>query len=144
MPDEGYLIGPDLLGKIYDSVDGSGTSKGGWGRGIGGKQPTYVIVTSSTPSSGWYPAHVYTFSSGGDITHDGDVEVKGANGEALVEDTIYLALRTGPKSDGTPRFVAMVGGAMPTRTETVLVDVSCSGGSLVKVFKDIPVPDVDV
>lgn len=106
---EGVVIGPNLLREIRDLTEAGGTTKDGASPNFG-KQITYVKTTSGTATGGWYPGVVRTYSSGGHTDHAGAVQVKGANGETLANNTVYLTVRQGPSESGVPRYVATTGG----------------------------------
>ena len=107
---DGVLIGPNLLGRIYDLVDGGGTGPRDGPAPAGGKQVAFVKVTG-VAAGGWYPGAVRTHQSPAThLDHAGPVEVKDGNGQPLETNKVYLCLRQGPGPTGTPRFVATKGG----------------------------------
>ena len=74
--------------------------------------PQWVRVTSSTATSGWYPALVTVpLGSGTWFDAAATVRVKCVDGSALSNGTTYMGVRTGDASDGTPQFMVPVSGS---------------------------------
>lgn len=133
---------PQKAQQLANLLAGGGLS-GPLGTANGGDQPlVWLKTTSGIASGGWYPAVTSEYVAGSWADRTLAVEVRGANGETLASGDRYLGRQTGPATDGTPRFVVTVGGpGGTTRTKTLLADVTCSGGSLVKTYETITYTD---
>lgn len=104
MSEPGYLLSAGTARKVSDLLKQGPTGPPAPALPSPSRYEPWVRVTGAAVS-GWYPAVVTEMVGGTWTDYPAAVEVSAANGQTLTSGTRYKARQTGPKSDGTPRFL---------------------------------------